>query len=272
MRSRLVQMSLLLLLTALTACDEPLYSDLSEGDANDMIAVLTAAEIKASRTKDKDGQYTVEVAEHDIGAAVTILKSHSLPRERFSSLGEVFDASGLIGTPFEERARYMYALSQELSETIAGINGIDSARVHVVLPKEDRFAKKAADASASIAIYTREGFDLTAHATTIKQLVAFGVPNLSYDNVVLARFKTGGVSIVRTTPTPGFGSAQAAEQRAVQGGPAMLAGFSTVIPAEGPRRGWFVALIVAGLGAFAVCAVLLWRTFADRQDPGTPPE
>ena len=272
MRSRFVQIFLLLSLTALAACDEPLYSDLSEGDANDMIAVLTAAKIEASRTKDKDGRYTVEVAEHDVGAAVTILKSQGLPRERFSSLGEVFDASGLIGTPFEERARYMYALSQEFSQTIAEINGIDSARVHIVLPKEDRFAKNAAEASASIAIYAREGFDLAAHATTIKQLVAFGVPNLSYDNVVLARFKTGGVSIVRTMPAAGFGSAQAAEQGAEQAGTTMLAGFSTVIPDEGSRRGWFVALIVAGLGAFAVCAAMLWRVFADRRDPGTTPE
>lgn len=251
MRSRPAQVLFLLLLGLLAACKEPLYSDLSENDANNMIAVLSAAQIEASRTKEKDGRYSVNVAEMDVGAAVTILKSHGLPREKFSSLGEVFDASGLVGTPFEERARYMFALSQELSHTIAEIKGIESARVHIVLPQEDRFAKSPAQSSASIAIYTDKQFDLAAHATTIKQLVAFGVPNLPYDKVALAKFASSSISVTRVPAGSDYGSAEAAE--AVPAGQQMLAGVPTSIPFSRQRPAHIAIFGLIGIFAFVVC-------------------
>ena len=68
--------------------------------------------------------------------SIKILKAEGYPKDKFSSVGEIFPKDGLISSPTEERARYTYSMSQELSATLSMIDGVITARVHVVLPHE----------------------------------------------------------------------------------------------------------------------------------------
>ena len=70
----------------------------------------------------------------DNSRAVELLKSQGYPRDKFAKIGEVFQKSGLVSSPTEERIRYMYALSQEIAETLTRIDGVMNARVHIVIP------------------------------------------------------------------------------------------------------------------------------------------
>ncbi len=108
-----------------------------------------------------------------------------MPRQPFKSLGEVFKGSGLVASPVEERARYVYALSEELSRTISDIDGVLSARVHVVLPKNDLLRQDATPSSASVFIRHASNAKLSALLPQIKMLVANSIEGLSYDKVAV---------------------------------------------------------------------------------------
>jgi len=115
---------LLMLMTALVmlgGCKEVLYSQLNEADANEMMALLVLSGIPASREKDATQGYSLMVDEADLAVAVTVLKNSGLPREQFTTMGEVFGDVGVVGTPFEERVRFTYATNQELWQTISQI-------------------------------------------------------------------------------------------------------------------------------------------------------
>jgi type III secretion protein J len=111
-----------------------LLTDIPEGEANEVLSALADAGIVARKQDGKEGMVSLAVDQRQIGKAISLLHSEGLPRERFAKMGEVFRKEGLISSPLEERARYLWALSQELSATVSQIDGVLKARVHVVLP------------------------------------------------------------------------------------------------------------------------------------------
>ena len=193
----------------LVGCKEVLYSDLPEGQANDMVEVLAAAGIEASRERDKSNVYTVLVDEAHIAAAITILKNNGLPRESFQTLGDVFSAEGIVGTPFEERARFIHAMNQELSYTISDIAGVRRARVHVMLPEQTRFRTVEDPARASVIIHVERDFEAEEFVPTIKNLVVHSVANLEYEDVAVAVFPAGGPVVTDTSAAPVAGGSPA---------------------------------------------------------------
>ena len=144
--------ALALVLCALAGCQTELYSKLDEREANDMIALLHKYGVAAERSFAKDGTSQISVEERQLAQAIELLKANGLPRRTFTNMGEVFKSSGLISSPTEERARFIYALSEELSRTISDIDGVLSARIHVVLPKNDLLRQDATPSSASVFI------------------------------------------------------------------------------------------------------------------------
>lgn len=187
----------------IAGCKEVLYSNLEEVEANQMVAVLQAADIAADRSKDTDGIYQISVEKNQIGASVLLLQNEGLPRKKFVSLGQIFADTGIVGTPFEERARFMHALNQELADTISSIDGVREARVHIVLPETARFDREGKSASAAVAIYYRSAFDAQTIVPTIKTMMAHSVPELNYDDVAISLFPAGGAQL-RISPTPSF--------------------------------------------------------------------
>lgn len=189
-RSRAARALLAGLLVLLAGCQKELYSGLSERDANQMVAVLGDAGISAS--KDNDARDTsdrnawlVSVADGDMQAALTVLQANGLPKPSYASLGELFQKQGLVSTPAEERVRYLYGVSQDLSRTLQDIEGVVVARVQVVIPENDPLADKIKPSSAAVYIRYRPGVDLRAMAPMVKDLVAHSIEGLQYDNVSL---------------------------------------------------------------------------------------
>jgi type III secretion protein J len=219
--------ALALVFCALAGCQVELYSKLGEREANDMIALLHKNGIGAERSFAKDGTNQIKVEESQLAQAIELLKANGLPRRTFTNMGEVFKSSGLISSPTEERARFIYALSEELSRTISDIDGVLSARIHVVLPKNDLLRQDATPSSASVFIRHDARAPLKSLLPHVKMLVANSIEGLSYEKVsvvlvpverpsveaaaprTVGAATQAGVQAALMAPRPGGGSSQA---------------------------------------------------------------
>ncbi|NOJ50154.1 type III secretion system inner membrane ring lipoprotein SctJ [Bradyrhizobium archetypum] len=177
--------AVLWLLLPLIGCKADLYTKVQEREANEMLAILLSKGVDAVRVTAKDGTSTIQVEEKQLAFSIDLLNLEGLPRHPFKSLGEVFKGSGLVASPIEERARYVYALSEELSRTISDIDGVISARVHVVLPKNDLLRQDTMPSSASVFIRHSSNAKLPVLLPQIKMLVANSIEGLSYDKVAV---------------------------------------------------------------------------------------
>lgn len=173
----------IVLLVVLAGCKVDLHSKLSESEANEMVAVLLRSGIPATRTYAKDGTSTIQVDESRFADAVAVLSASGLPREKFATIGEVFADNKLISSPTEERARFIYALSQELSRTISEIDGVYSARIHVVLPRNDPLRLDEKPSSASVFIKHDPTAPVVKLLPQIKTLVTNSIEGLVYEKV-----------------------------------------------------------------------------------------
>ncbi len=235
-------------LALLVGCSgQELYSQLSERQANEMVAVLRSAGISADKVS-QDGRYSVKTSPGDFPLAVRALSAQGYPREEFDSMGKVFKREGFVSSPLEERARLVHALSQEISNTIASIDGVVHARVHLVVPERNPLADKLQPAAAAVFIKHRPDKDLAPQVAQIKALVVNSIEGLPYDNVTVALF--------------------AAENLPTTGKP---------LPATAPRRSAMEVPLMAGTaaGVFAFGGGLIWwrrrRPHAeDTQPPHAP--
>jgi type III secretion protein J len=191
----------LLLVVGLCSCKSELFERLDERDANEMLATLYSAGLSAAKRTQDDKTWSVEVEERDMPAALRILAEHGLPREQFANAGELFKKEGLVSTPAEERIRYIYTVSQELSSTLSQIDGVIVARVHPVIPANDPLATQIRPSSASVFIKYRRDADLEAMAPPIKNLVMRSIEGLTYENISLTFVAAEGLPRVATPPS-----------------------------------------------------------------------
>jgi type III secretion protein J len=167
----------------LSACETELYNNLDQRQANEIVATLQQRGIPAQRVAVKGGTYTVVVDKGRFAESITILKDAGLPRQEFQTMGQVFKKDGLVSSPTQERAQMIFALSQELSGTVSEIDGVLSARVHLVLPENDPLRQQLVPSSASVFIRHRSNAPVGNLVPQVKMLVANGVAGLSYDKV-----------------------------------------------------------------------------------------
>ena len=174
-------------LLALAACQAELYSGQTDRSVNEMIAVLSANGIEARRVTADDG-YAITVPRRDFARAITILGEKGLPRADRGGLDTVFSGDKIVSTPFEERARFMYALGQELAASLTQIAGVVDARVHVNVPEAQPLADEPVAASVAAFIYKDPTVDLQGAIPTIKTLITNSVDGLDYEDVAVAVF------------------------------------------------------------------------------------
>ena len=177
-------------------CDDAnLYSNIEEKEAVEMQAILLRQGIDCDKINRKDNLCEIRVSKNQLSEAIDILKSNGYPKDEFSDMGTMFKKEGLVSSPLEERIRYIYALSQEMAQTLSKIDGVITARVHIVLPENDPLSEYFQPSSASVFIKHLQNFDIQSHVHQVKQLVVNSVEGLSYDKVSVVPFASSVVKI-----------------------------------------------------------------------------
>ena len=178
-------------LALLAGCEEEttLYSQLEERQANAIIAELKTHDIACRKTPGEEGTWNVMISEGNFAMAMELLEQKGLPRRQYQGVSESFKKTGMVSSPSEERIRFMDALAQDLSRTISQIEGVVDARVHVVLPENDPFAKHAKPSSAAVAIRHRYDVDMADFVPQIKSLVKNAIEGLDYSKISVTLFR-----------------------------------------------------------------------------------
>ena len=166
-----------------------LHSGIGERQANLVMAALLDSGIDCRKEPGEEGTWNVLCSESRFAEAVNILERRGLPQQPRQGIGEVFKKSGMISSPSEERIRFMDALAQDIAKTISMIDGVIDARVHVVLPENDPFARNTLPSSAAVAIRSRWDADLDDLVPSIKALVKNAIEGLSYEKIQVTIFK-----------------------------------------------------------------------------------
>jgi type III secretion protein J len=170
---------------AAAGCSTNILHGIDERAANDATAALERAGIGAEKIADEGApsggaSYTVRVAHGDGTRAVDLLRALGLPRDKRRGFAETYGQPSLIPTPSEERARYLDATAGEIERTLETVDGVVSARVHLVLEETDPLAVDArprSAARAAVLLKARPGATPIAVAD-VQKLVAGSVAGL----------------------------------------------------------------------------------------------
>lgn len=242
----------MLALLLLAGCSKTvLYTGLSESDANDMLALLMSSGIGTEKTADKTG-VSISVDSSRVPDAVALLNAAGLPHKTYANMGTLFQRSGMISSPSEDRVRYIYGLSQELGHTISLIDGVLSARVHIVLPGNDPSNPVTKPSSAAVLIRYSPDATIDTLVPKIKELVVNSVEGLSYDHVSVVLVRASGKDVA---------ALEAAQRREVRSEPA-------IPPTLTYGLAGVLALSVVGNGALGW---MLWRRRGVRSEPVPSP-
>ena len=190
----------LLALVLLGACTARVQHGLDERQANELQTVLVERGFEA-RKVEEDGRHptwAIEVATEQAPDAVRVLAELGLPRPRNEGFRDVFKP-GLVPDPVEQHVRFLEAAGGELAQTLEAVDGVASARVHLVVPAPLRTGQPPGPAKASAFLRVRPGAldRVLAMRAELKSLVAGGVEGLTPEAVSLVV-----AEVVSSVPAP----------------------------------------------------------------------
>jgi flagellar M-ring protein FliF len=160
-----------------------LYGGLAEREAGQVMDSLNAGGIPF-KLDDKSG--AILVPQDKVRAARIQLATQGLPQTSGAGMESIEGQSTFGTSQFMESARYQHALETELGRTVAQVQGVASARVHLALPKQSVFVRDRKKPSASVLLQLYGGRRLEpGQVAAIVHVVASSVPELEANEVTV---------------------------------------------------------------------------------------
>lgn len=158
----------------------PLFSGLEPKEAGLIVEKLKTMKIPYQIT---DQGKTIRVPESQVYETRNQLASSGALGG--SGIGfELFDQSKFGQTDFEQQVGYQRALQEELRRTVVQLDGVEQARVHLVLPQKSVFISEQGTPSASVALKLKPGARLKPDQIQgVCDLFVGSVEGLKQDNV-----------------------------------------------------------------------------------------
>ena len=159
-----------------------LYTNLSDKDGGAILAQLSQMNIPY---KHADGGGAILVPADQVHDARLKLASLGLPKG--STVGfELLENQRFGATQFQEQVNFQRGLEGELAKSIQSLSSVQTARVHLALPKQSAFMREQQKPSASVILNLYPGRSLDrAQVAGIVHLVSSSVPDLPTKNVTV---------------------------------------------------------------------------------------
>ena len=160
---------------------KPLYGTMAPEDTNQVITTLDANGIDYSLDR-RSGMVAVPAG--DLQRARLALASEGFPRSEGVGFESLYREQEIGLSSFMEQARFHRALEGELSRTIAAMDVVRSARVHLAMGRQSAFLRAREEPAASVLVNLYAGRSLDDRQLAgIVHLVASSVPNLDAEQV-----------------------------------------------------------------------------------------
>lgn len=184
-----------------------LYGNLSTSDAAQIAQALDEIGVPY-KVDTTTGAITVPADRvHD---ARLKLAAQGLP-ETDGGFALIAKEPGFGVSQFMEGARYQHALETELARTIANLQAVEAARVHLALPRQSPFVRDRRTPSASVFLRLKPGRRLESEqVTAIANLVASSIPELASEHVTIVDQQG------RLLSAPGTGDELAAREKQLE--------------------------------------------------------
>ncbi len=257
---RLPRAALILALAATAACTREVAAGLEEAEANRGVVALARSGIDAEKIADgqSDGRFRLVVGRDEATSAIAVLSGEEIPRLRPTAAKD----APFVASPEADRAARVGQTAQAIERSLASVDGVMDARVHLDVPQIDPLTSalapdaKGARATASVLVRHR-GATPPIGVEEIRRLVAGAVSGLAAEGVAV-------VTVSVPLPT------SSADRQLAWVGPIGVSRGS--LPA-------FRALAAAALGglfvlsaALVALAIKLRRTRDAQGDAGAEPE
>ncbi len=160
-----------------------LLPGMTETDRVEAMGALTRHGISNHIDRDS-GQLMVPAS--SVHEARLHLATEGLPRAENTGF-ELLDQDNGLGTSrLQETARYQRALEGELARSIMTISTVNSARVHLALPRQTVFMRDRVQPSASVLVNLHPGRNLDdVQVAGIVHMVASSVPEMTAERVTV---------------------------------------------------------------------------------------
>jgi flagellar M-ring protein FliF len=159
-----------------------LFSNLAGEDAAQITQALDGARIPY---KLEDGGGSISVPAEQLAAARLKLAAQGLP-ETGGGVNAITKDPGFGVSAFMESARYQHALETELARTIASLQNVQGARVHLAMSRQSAFVSDRKPGSASVFLQIKAGRRLDdEQVQAIANLVASSIPEMQASQVTI---------------------------------------------------------------------------------------
>lgn len=161
----------------------PLMNSNNTYDAQEVIEVLQLQNIKFDIDPVSG---LILVKESDLHRARLTIAGAGLSSDKTIGFELLDQDQGLGTSQFMETTRYRRGLEGELARTIASMNQIKAARVHLAIPRQSVFVRDNREAKASVFVDLLAGSQLEKeHVNAITNLVSTSVTDLDPESVTI---------------------------------------------------------------------------------------
>jgi flagellar M-ring protein FliF len=159
-----------------------LYSNLSQEDAAKVIDQLTSQKIPYEIT---DNGKTIRVQKDKVYEERITLAGKGIPSSGVVGY-EIFDKSTMGMSDFMQKLNYQRALEGELAKSIMEVDGVEGARVHIVIPQKSVFKDEQKLPTAAVVLKLKNSDEITRNnIAAIVNLVSSSVEGLQPGKVTL---------------------------------------------------------------------------------------